>query len=331
MNPLRMAVCVSITLGVFCQPGEARPKRVTFQVPGATATVPRTITNRGEVAGFFVDGTGQHGFLRATDGTFTIVDVPGAANTDAVAVRRDGTIVGNYSKKTDQNTFYTRGFVRTPDGQYMDVMAPHAAGYTSAVSLDKAGWIAGTGIRGRHGDTFGFLRNPRGHYTEFGEQLTVACANSHQTIAGTLSANGAIHGFVRTPDGTITQFDPPRAVYTVVSAINDAGVVIGYFKSSSGINEGFIRAADGTISTFAVPGKNVQGTGPLSINEDGAIAGYYQNRINQGGFVRAADGNLKTIDVPRGKDTEINSINDKGQLAGEFKTNGIVMGFIWKP
>jgi len=323
---LRYAACASIALA--CLPLQASAKFVTFQVPGATATVPGTITNKGVVIGFFTDPTGQHGFMRAPDGTFTTIDVPGGTGTIPVTLKRDGTIAGNYADGDGR----VRGFIRSPTGQFADVVSRHGTDFTALSSLSRVGWVSGTGKKGARGNAFGFLRSPNGHYIEFGEQLTVVCANAGHTTAGSLYANGSMHGFVRTPDGTITQFDPAGSVYTTVSAIDAVGTTIGYFKLSSGIGAGFVRAADGTLSTFAVSGKGVQGTGPLSINKNGAIAGYYQMRGNrQGGFVRTPDGTITTIDVPHGSDTEINSINDKGHIAGEFKSNGIVTGFIWKP
>jgi len=331
MKPFRVSAFISIALGLLCVHAQASGKFITFQVAGATQTDPRTITNTGEVVGYFGGPANWHGFVRATDGTITIVDVPGAADSFAVAMGSDGTIVGNYINETGKG--YFRGFVRSPDGQYADLIAPHGARDTGLSSLSKAGWIAGTGQG--HVGFFGFLRDPKGHYTEFGYQLQVLqvqCANAGNTTAGAIYDQTG-HGFVRTPDGTLTQFDPSGGWDTNVSAINDAGTAVGssFFSSGNG-GFGFTRASDGTISKFVVPGGAVQYTVPMSINKSGVIAGESQNKNGgQDGFIRAPDGKITRIDVPGGTHTRIVSINDKGQVAGSFTANGIVMGFIWKP
>jgi len=325
MKPLRYAVCVSVAL--FCLPLQAGAKFITFQPPGATDTVSFHITNRGEVIGQFSDPSGTHGFIRAADGTFTIIDAHGDAATISAALAKDGTIVGYYASYIGR----WAGFIRTPDGQFSDLVAPHGKIATYPISLSKAGWIAGWGESGtrKRPVPFGFLRDPQGHYAEFAGELRVSCANSGNTIAGVLDGNG----FVRTPDGTITQFAPAGAVYTYASAINDAGTVTGSSDfSSNTYSEGFIRASDGTISTFAVPGENVQYTYAESINKSGVVAGWFQNRdLSAHGFIRASDGTITPIDVPGGGGTEINGINDKGEAAGDFFKDGTRTGFIWKP
>jgi len=322
MTPLRYAALVSIALGFFCQPVQANGKFITFQVPDATATVPVTLTNNGKVIGFANAQSVQSGFIRAADGTFNFV------GGYPVALARDGTVVGSYF---DNFSNSWKGFIRSPGGQYSDVIAPHTRIYTSLTSLSNAGWVSGTGMHGsrRKNYFFGFLRDPEGHFTEFGTNLRVLCANSSNTTAGTLEANG----FVRTPDGTITEIDPAGSAYTNATAINDAGTVTGWSDfSSPDTGVAFIRASDGTMSSFVVPGDNVQYTTPTGINKNGVIAGIAQNKDgSQDGFIRALDGTITMIDVPGGTNTEIASINDKGEVAGEFTTNGIIMGFIWKP
>jgi len=51
----------------------------TFDAPAAIATIPNSVTQSGVVAGYYIDVSRvSHGFLRAADGTFTTIDVPGA-------------------------------------------------------------------------------------------------------------------------------------------------------------------------------------------------------------------------------------------------------------
>src|SRR5262249_14124006 len=65
----------------------------TFAPSGATVTSARAVSGN-NVAGFYTDGTGTHGFLY--DGTnFTTIDAPGSTTTYATGI--DGnTVVGIY-------------------------------------------------------------------------------------------------------------------------------------------------------------------------------------------------------------------------------------------
>jgi len=319
----------SIAFALLCTPAAA--DFTTFQVPGATATHPRAIANSGVVIGFFDDPSGAHGFIRATNGVFTTIDVSGATVTDPVAIRSDGTIVGLYSVQSE-GRYAWLGFVRAPDGRITQFQAPHGGIYTSPVSINNTGWIAGTGEPGgKQLRAFGFLRSPSGHFWEFGNGLMVRCANSTNTTAGQLYQGSQWHGFVRTPDGALAQFDPDGATLTTVTAINYSGTATGSWQLADGHYEGFIRAADGTLSTF-VASQNAKLTFALGINKAGAIVGDYRDQHNfTHGFVRAPNGGVTTLDAPEAFETDPYGINDKGQIVGEFDSleNGI-MGFIWK-
>jgi hypothetical protein len=68
--------------------------------------------------------------------------------------------------------------------------------------------------------------------------------NQEGTITGSYTdTDGAQHGFVRNPYGTITKFDPPRGRQTTATSINDCGVIVGsyYFDWNAQIAEGFLR------------------------------------------------------------------------------------------
>ncbi len=66
----------------------------TLNVPGSVDIA--TINNVGQIAGSFVDGTGSHGFL-LTGSDLTIIDVPGASNTQVYGINDSGEVVGNWN------------------------------------------------------------------------------------------------------------------------------------------------------------------------------------------------------------------------------------------
>jgi hypothetical protein len=103
--------------------------------------------------------------------------------------------------------------------------------------------------------------------------------NPAGAISGiSIDANNVFHGYLRTPDGTITVFDAPGAGTgpnqgTQCSGINEAGTIVGLYIDSSNVNHGFLRASGGTFTTFDVPGAGTganQGTLAENINELGA-------------------------------------------------------------
>jgi hypothetical protein len=81
--------------------------------------------------------------------------------------------------------------------------------------------------------------------------------------------------------------------------------------------------AVGTFVTFDVPGA-VNGTIPSGINNNGDIAGYYNDNIGSGfhGFIRAADGTFVTFDVPGAVNgTFPTGINNGGAITGGYGDN----------
>jgi uncharacterized membrane protein len=137
--------------------------------------------------------------------------------------------------------------------------------------------------------------------------------------------------------GEIISFEVPGADITpgdyngtYPSAINDWGVITGYYEDANDEVHGFIRTPDGKYIAFdapgaaAVPGSNA-GTSPSSINDLGEIAGSYNDSSGVShGFLRAADGRFTRIDVPgNGNNTYPIAINVEGTVAGYYLDSGL--------
>lgn len=146
-------------------------------------------------------------------------------------------------------------------------------------------------------------------------------------------ANGGVHGYVRSAKGDYVEFDVSGAnpapgancLYyaggTCPQAINDLGVITGFYGDTSGAFHGFVRNAEGEISTFDAPG-GAGATFALSINVWGTITGYSFDGTGTGhGFVRKSDGTITVFDDSEGGTgpglgTFPDSINDEGAIAG---------------
>ena len=204
---------------------------------------------------------------------------------------------------------------------------------TTITTFDAPG--AGTGA---DQGTTGFGINPAGAITGFMRD-----------------ANFARHGFVRSPEGTITVFDDPNAGTCTVScgtigngqgtrayAINPAGAITGFYTDNSGRCHGYVRSANGTFTQIDAPdagtGPFPQGTfpsniTPMGINPAGVITGFYVDANSvQHGFVRAPTGVITEFDPTGSIFTDPNAIDQTGAIAGfYFDANFVGHGFLRTP
>jgi hypothetical protein len=321
---LPMALCLvlcTLRLGLSVNAGGTKTTTITtFDAPGAgTEAGQGTFANGnntlGAIAGFIRDANfARHAFLRAPDGTFTIFDDPGAGTcstscgtigpgqgTRAYAINPSGQIAGFYSDKTGR----CHGYVRAANGTFTQIDAPDA----------------GTGPF------------PQG---TFPSEFTPAGINPAGAITGFyVDASSVQHGFVRSPGGKITEFDPTGSVFTNPNASNE---ITGFYVDASGVGHGFLRALNGTITTFSAPDAGTgagQGTFGVSLTPNGEIEGVFVDAKGVlHGFVRSNQGTFSTFDVPSagtgpGQGTLPESNNTVGAIAGNYIDGSFVNhGFV---
>jgi hypothetical protein len=174
--------------------GEAEAKAATitsFDPPGTA------INPAGTITGNYGDANGTiHGFLRAPDGTFTTLDLPGTTYTLPQAINPAGTITGFYLGG------YAHGFLRAPGGS-LTTFDPPGSTNTQPQAINPAGTIMGFYFLS-HRTNHGFLRGPSGSFTSFdppGSTDTQPLAiNPAGMITGNYTdASGNLHGFLRIP------------------------------------------------------------------------------------------------------------------------------------
>src|SRR5437899_1818506 len=191
-----MALCLvlcTLGLGHSANAGGTKTTITTFDAPGAgtaagQGTIAFAINLSGAITGFIRDANNaRHGFLRAPDGTFTIFDDPNAGScsascgnigngqgTRAFAINPSGQIVGSYT----DNIGRCHGYVRAASGTFTQIDAPDAG--------------AGPFPQGT-----------------FPSNITPMGINPAGAIIGFyVDASSVQHGFVRAPNGIITEFDP---------------------------------------------------------------------------------------------------------------------------
>jgi probable HAF family extracellular repeat protein len=152
-------------------------------------------------------------------------------------------------------------------------------------------------------------------------------------------ANGALHGFVRTPLGTITTFDGPGATCPGSSfctdpvGINLQGAIAGSYCDAVTCH-GFLRAPSGAITAFDPPESVFTDFNTGGINLAGAITGtYYDANFLGHGFLRTPSGTFVSFNAPGAVNgTYPTGINDAGQVVGYYyDANFVVHGFLRAP
>jgi hypothetical protein len=141
-------------------------------------------------------------------------------------------------------------------------------------------------------------------------------------------ANGALHGFLRAPNGTFTNIDPPGSGGSFPSGINPEAAIVGYYCNAITCH-GFLRATGGTFTLIDVP--DGVATFACCINPAGAVTGAYDDANFVGhGFLRAPNGTFTTFDAPGAVNgTAPTAINLGGVIIGAYyDTNGVSHGFL---
>jgi uncharacterized membrane protein len=120
---------------------------------------------------------------------------------------------------------------------------------------------------------------------------------------------------------------------TTPFSINKKGEIAGsYINFAEGINHGFVRDPGGTITIFDVPGSS--GTVAQSINDSGAITGYYVISSGIHGYIRDPKGSFTSFDLPGiGSSFGIRlEINAGGAVTGTYQdASHVAHGFLRRP
>lgn len=247
----------------------------TFDAPGARSvegtfegTLPTSINNDGTIAGNYVDSKEViHGFLRDPAGRFISFDVPGAhfaAGYGTFPTRIDGAgaVTGHYADAH----YVMHGFARSPGGEFTTFDAPDAdktpgsGNGTFPRSINSGGTITGYYIDAKN-VVHGFVRGPGGEFNTFDAPGAGSVAasgygtfpnsvNDAGAVTGHFTdAQGATHGFVRSPSGKVSAFDAQGAgsvaafgYGTFPESINGAGAITGRYADVHGIIHGYIRS-----------------------------------------------------------------------------------------
>ena len=283
----------------------------TDEAPGATFTMPLGLNDKGQIAGYYDDAAGIHGYVETT-GAFSIIDVPGSSGvyTTGPGVETIATGINNAGQVAGQYVTSDLGFTQVHSYLY--------AGGAFTI-IDVPGSVS----------TEAYGLNDKGQVTGF----YVAASK----FRGFIYANGAFTTFAAPGDGVILPY-----------AINNAGEVAGSYHDPVYGSHGFLRDPSGAFATVDVPGSGhtvryddgssftVPATQVRSLNDRGQIIGDYGDETSAYSFLDTA-GVFTNLPLPSPTDydgpwAKIYGINNAGQILGQYwETSRSTYGILGTP
>ncbi len=161
-------------------------------------------------------------------------------------------------------------------------------------------------------------------------RTAAAAIDSKGAVTGSYTdSHGKVHGFVRTPDGTITSFDPQGSSLTEPSGIDKNGTIAGTWTDSGlGDATASCAAPDGTITSFDPA--NSTDTTAASIH--GKIVGSFHVGAEIRGYLRSHGGHFRKFHIPQSDTITPTDINGVETVTGDYLDRHQVMhGFIRNP
>lgn len=254
---------------------------------------------------------------RATTYSFTFLTNPTEDPRPVAAngINNSGQIVGSIYNAVG-------GFLYT-GGTYTTIDVPGSV-QTNIWGINNRGKVSGDYADNVNGSTYlftyknGVNKNIDVPGVSFDQIFGI---NNRGEIVGTeVPAGGGVQGILYS-HGTVTPITDPNvdsADYTIPFGINDKGEIVGYAYGNDGY-QGFLDK-NGIFSVVSDPGVTVPGDGlivPTDINDKGQIVGSFGNE----GFIET-NGVFDFINISNAEDTEIRSINNKGDIVGEADFGG---------
>jgi probable HAF family extracellular repeat protein len=264
---LILLICVPLTYTQSAPAiAQAHLTFTTIDVPGAEVNGVSGINSAGDMVGYYGPNNGsgldKHGFLYR-DGTFTFLDYPSADSTFAFGINDSGLIVG--SAEFSGGSLIS-GF--TYDGLTYSPLRVKGKSSTITYAVNNSGHVVGGA--GTLYSTKGFQEsngkfktlNVPGQYV----YIFASGINSFDRVVGW----GDEDGFV-CRNGACQILDVPGASQTAARGINDGGVIVGWYASSTCICAFALK--NGKYLSFSYPGAG--GTFADAINASGQVVGQY--------------------------------------------------------
>ena len=199
---------------------------------------------------------------------------PNAYSTMGTDLSSTGELVGWYTNYANG----VWGFSET-GGSYKTISLPTSGSpYTTINAINVEGTLVGMG------PSAGFLMDSSGNVTTVQVPASLKASsistpmgiNSSGTVVGNFStASGAQEGFIL-QSGSYKAYQVPGSYSTTLYDVNDNGVIVGSYQTSSGGSSTGFLLENGTLIKIQYPGAT--GTVATSVNTAGHVVGYFYNK-----------------------------------------------------
>jgi uncharacterized membrane protein len=268
------------------------------------------------------DDVQEYGFIYSR-GLFTRVAVPGATNTELLAVNNSGQILGFYEGPNGAGAFlYSNGVF-----DFTRYSFPDAAATGFPMGINDAGQLVGTYYVGP-GPNAGYLYTS-GTYTSIifpGISYTWAFGiNDSGDVVGAYygspevcCANGYLY------DGSnYTTINVPGASLTELWGINNNGQVVGDCQMPGDSTFFGLLARGSSFTVFKFP--KTTNTQAFGVNDFGEVVGTYDGYIGKGNLQDSGaffylNGEFSLIKPPKSLMTRAYGINNAGVIVGSYSS-----------
>jgi uncharacterized membrane protein len=209
---------------------------------GITHSFAFSVNTQADIAGTFKNAVGYHGFVRHADGTFEVIDYPGAHDTQDYGINDLGEVIGLYFDAAGVSHAFKRV------GGVLSNMDLPGAVTTVPLSVDNAGQIAGEYVKTEGTVGYGFLQQPDGTFNLYSHPAApaestffISVNNVGEVLGAWVDATGAAHNFLARAGGGFVPVGLPSsfgATATSAQTINDNGDVVGYYVDAAGASHG---------------------------------------------------------------------------------------------
>jgi len=257
----------------------------TIEVPGSTVTVASSIDLQGRVVGYYIDGTGTHGFLYS-NGSYSKIDYPGAGWTVIFGINNSGQFVGAYGASDAPPGRH--GFLFAGGG-FSSLDVPGSSD-TLARGVNNRGQIVGEYL-GTDGSRHGF-RLSGGNYAtievpQSGGGSAIGINDSGQIVGAAGPGSGKAFLF---DSATYSKIEFPNNNFTVAWGMNNVGDIVGQIDNPQAPYRGFLHNG-GAYSVIDFP--NTLSWDARGINDLGQIVGSFTGNDGRTRSYQATPGTLR--------------------------------------
>ena len=225
--------------GYLLDPPYGQGNYVNENFPGSKQTQVTGIDNKGNTAGFWVNGKGTNRGFVEWNGVFQSFTDPKAprvagAVTQLLGINNNGVAVGFYNDAQGHSHAFE---VNQATGVFTAIKIPGDVS-TQATGINNLGDSVGFGTDAA-GNTTGWLLHA-GHLTTYqfpgGSGTTALGINDHDEIVGLYTdGQGVQHGFtLKSPLGPVSHWqsidDPNGVGSTTVNGVNNNGDLVGFYS-----------------------------------------------------------------------------------------------------